>query len=86
VGRGVNRAGGAGVPRSNVFGKLSMLGRLRLPVNPYRNAATVFSRFRTVFAPFFYRLLTVFHRFYRFLKNGERMPDVQRIRSSERMF
>jgi len=27
---------GAGVSRSNVFGKLSMLGRLRLPVNPYR--------------------------------------------------
>jgi hypothetical protein len=51
---------GAGVPRSNVFGKLSMLGRPRLPVNPYRNAATVFSRFRTVFHPFTDRFPTVF--------------------------
>jgi len=46
----------------------------------------VFHRFGTVFRPFTDRFSSVFHRFYRFLKNRGTMPGVQRIRGLKQEF
>jgi hypothetical protein len=41
--------------------------------------STVFDCLATVVTPFIIRLLTVFHRFYRFLKNGRDVNHARRV-------